>query len=274
LKYKITIGITTYNRLEYVKKCALSLKKSNNIDNCNIRIFDDNSDEFSIEKLSSVFSNAKEIIRRDNNLGADQNMRQMFCDFLQTGDELLLIADSDLIFNPNWINVINKHFEFTDGILSLYNSSSHQEIDRVEKLNDILLMKNHIGAAGTVFHRNIIADIVKNVSGGKNFDWKWSKFLINKGMKIYVTNQSYIQHIGFIGYNCDGFEKLEFGKNFLPGNSFNLNIILDYYQNIIINQHQNIKSRIDEKAEFKIKNSKEYKLGNLLLSPIKKILKK
>lgn len=115
---KITVGITTFNRKNYLVKLQQSLSMSHNINSCNIRIYDDCSNEFSIRDLKRLFPNALEIIRRDRNVGADRNMRQMYVDFLKTNDDILVTMDSDLICRPDWIDFTEKHFYYTGGIMS------------------------------------------------------------------------------------------------------------------------------------------------------------
>ena len=44
----ITIGITTYNRLDVLKKMAKSLYKSDLLGQCNIRVYDDASSEYDV----------------------------------------------------------------------------------------------------------------------------------------------------------------------------------------------------------------------------------
>lgn len=210
---KISIGITTYNRIEIVKRMASSLLLSNNLEQCNIRIYDDKSTEYGYNELRSIFKNATEIIVRIENLGADRNMREMFVDFLKTEDDYLLVADSDLIFNPDWYVFFkeNSHLD----VLSLYNSVTHLDIKNNNniKLNTII-EKDHIGAAGTIFKRNIINDIIKNVPSSRSYDWDWSKYLRKKNISLSVANRSYVQHIGIEGTNNNGSNIIDFGLNF------------------------------------------------------------
>lgn len=100
---KICIGITSYNRIGILKKMKNSLCASEGLEYCNIRIYDDCSNEYDSKYLKKIFPNVTEIIRRKRNIGACRNMRQMYVDFLKTKDELLIAADSDLIFNPEWV---------------------------------------------------------------------------------------------------------------------------------------------------------------------------
>ncbi|PJJ67826.1 glycosyltransferase family 2 protein [Chryseobacterium geocarposphaerae] len=233
---KFCVGITTYNRLDLIERMSSSLNTSNDIELCNIRIYDDKSSEISLDDIKSAFPNAKEIIVRDKNLGADRNMYQMFLDFLDTQDDYLFVADSDLIFHPEWFLFFKRYSHFD--ILSLYNSVSHKVMGTV---NEEIIHKLHIGAAGTIFKRNIVKEIIENVPPSRSYDWDWSNFLVKKGYHLNVSKRSYVQHIGIIGTNNDGGSVIDFGLNFLPGNAINEKYLIDFFQHALISKDEFIK---------------------------------
>lgn len=229
----LCIGITTYNRLDLLKRMSSSLMLSTQIEECNIRIFDDKSTEFGYKEIKEVFPAAVDVIIRKENLGADRNMRQMFVDFLSTSDDYLLIADSDLIFNPEWYIFFKEHSNLD--VLSLYNSASHITLDSKITLDkEMIIQKNHIGAAGTIFKREIVKLIIENVPPSRSYDWDWSKFLIERNFLINVSNRSYVQHIGINGTNNDGASVVDFGLNFFPGNTVNEYYLIDFFQSTLI----------------------------------------
>ena len=231
---KFTIGITTYNRLDTLKRMSASLIATTNVEQCNIRIYDDRSSDFSIIELEEIFPTAAEIILREKNLGADKNMRQMFVDFLNTDDEYLFIADADLIFHPEWFNFFLKH-KVCD-ILSLYNSSLHDREKAVPIAEDVLIKKQHIGAAGAIIKRKIVELIINNVPPSRAYDWDWSNFLSKMGYPLFVSNRSYVQHIGVIGTNNDTLAPLDFGLNFLSGSLANELNLIKFFQDAIISK--------------------------------------
>ncbi|MDR6123327.1 glycosyltransferase involved in cell wall biosynthesis [Bacillus sp. SLBN-46] len=230
---KVTIGITTFNRKKYLVKHQQSLNLSQNIDSCNIRIFDDCSTELDIADLKSLFPNAVTIIQRDKNMGPDRNLRQMYLDFLTTQDDILVTMDSDLICRPDWLNFTEEHFNHTKGIMSLYNSRLHRPMKKLKINKNVFLEKNHIGAAGSIMSREIINEIVKNLPPSDSFDWAWSNFLRSKGIPLLVSNESYFQHIGLQGFNCDGIKIVEYGLNFNPTHEKNQKFITEYQQEYI-----------------------------------------
>ncbi len=231
----ITIGVTTYNRPGYVKKMRQSLYASRGLDRCHIRVYDDCSNEFTIEDLRILFPDAKEIVRRERNLGSDQNIRQMFVDFLQTGDDLLVAADSDLLFRPDWIDFVLENFKYTDGMLGLYNSLLHLSSGKEVVINaNEFIEKKHTGSAGVVMSKEIVREIVENIPPMAGYDWAWSKYLRKSGKRLLVSKRSYVQHIGLRGYNCDGFKTTEFGLYFYPGNQINEQFLIEFFQEFIV----------------------------------------
>lgn len=261
----LTIGITTYNRLNYIKYMAQSLNNSKDIYKCNIRVYDDNSNEFTCNLLEQLFPLNKQILRRERNLGADFNMYQMFSDFLSTQDEALFIADSDLIFNPDWLLKIKLFFNYTDGVLSVYNSVNHEATSKILIDGYTFLLKKHIGAAGTILQRNIVELIIKNVPLSFSFDWDWSNYLVNEGLRLMVLEESLVQHIGVTGENNNGQWGIDFGLNFYPGNTNNEKVLIHFFQESIINQNKFIKKSLSLRVYF-------YKV-KVLFKLFKRILK-
>ncbi len=211
----ITIGITTYNRLDILKIMAKSLQEVEGLEKCNIRIYDDASTEYGINTLKDLFPNAKSIKRNKTNLKADGNMYNMYKDFLDSGDKILINTDSDLIFSNNCINQGLKIFNQTNGILSLYNSI----VIKGGRINEFLLEKPYIGAAGTILSRECIEKILDKFSLADIdsdlpfFDWRWCRYLREIGHNIYCVKKSLVQHIGFSGQNSSNM-LFDYGEGF------------------------------------------------------------
>lgn len=199
----ITIGITTYNRLDVLKKMAKSLYKSDLLGQCNIRVYDDASSEYDVETLKDIFPDSVSITRNEKNVKADRNSYLMYQDFLQSEDELLVNADSDLLFSSNWLYKGMKLFKKTNGVLSLYNSIV---IDGCS-VDDDLLEKKYVGSAGVMLSRKCLQKIihrfsVDDIQGDVPFfDWRWCKYLKDNGHNIFCVKKSLVQHIGFDGQN-------------------------------------------------------------------------
>jgi len=238
---KICIGITTYNRPEYLERMSTSLYACRDIDRHSIRIYDDASTAYDVKHIASVFNRSTEIRRREKNLGADGNMHQMFVDFLETGDDILFIADADLIFNPEALNTIEKLLPATDGVLSLYNSVSHAVTGDAEVAGYAACTKQYFGAAATALSREVIEFIVKNVPASNSYDWDWSVALNKRGTRLICLKDSLVQHIGAVGQNSDG-TFIDFGLNFYPGNEFNERILVAFFQEALISKDKFIRS--------------------------------
>ncbi len=244
---RITFGVTTFNRLEVLRKMAKSLAAVNDIERCNIRIYDDCSSEFTPDFLRQLFPLAKTILVRKKNGGADINMGQMYRDFLATEDDIFVSADSDLIFHPSIVEQIHSLAPLCDGVFSLYNSIAHPSIRTVTISGQKWLEKKTLGAAGVVFNRRVLQSITEKIPLGPSYDYKWSAHLAEQGLRLLCTKQSYIQHIGIYGQNhIKGFA-VDFGLNFHPGNAANEELLIDFFDQVITsnnriwqNQHKSI----------------------------------
>ena len=211
-KTRVTIGITTYNRLDIVKAMADSFYRSSRDYPYAVRIYDDASSEFSIDALKDVFPDAVSIIRHERNMRADANTYFMYKDFLHNSEEILFNADSDLIFNESWLQQGLSYFTRTDGVLSLFNTLSHRSI----KEENGLCEKMNIGAAGTLMSRRNVDLLFKynsELDNSKDFDWNFCNIFRELGIKIYTVKNSLVQHIGFTGQNTY-FAKGDYGVGF------------------------------------------------------------
>ena len=130
---------------------------------------------------------------------------------------------------------MTRHFANTDGILSLYNSEFHQPIRKVTINGTKFIEKDHIGAAGTIFNRQTVQKIVLNTAPARCYDWVWSAFLRYQGQRLLVSYDSYFQHIGLKGYNCDGLSVIEYAQNFNPIHQVNNEILTDANLKLYIN---------------------------------------
>ena len=263
---KVTIGITTYNRKNILEKMIQSLLTSDLTNaEVHIRIYDDCSTEYDSDYLKSLFPFEVAIHVNEINLKADLNTFNMYKDFLNSNDDYFFNADSDLIFHKNWLNFALENIEKTDGVLTLYNSQLHKE----KNIYENFVQKDDIGAAGTFFSREIIKVMIENLfpEAQKTIDWSFSKLFNNKNIKILCSKNSYVQHIGFSGQNCN-LSTVEYGKNFQIDSLVNgqiLNDVLTDFSAIIPSLYT---KRINE-----IKKSISYRLGKIIVKPFK-ILKK
>ena len=67
-----------------------------------VHVFDDHSSEYREEQLAKWFQGAT-IVRNEHNVGADENTRLIFQQFLKSDSNVVVIADSDMIFNAEYV---------------------------------------------------------------------------------------------------------------------------------------------------------------------------
>lgn len=273
----ITVGVTTFNRLHYLRKMSKSLYASVDCKKLHIRIYDDNSNEINQHNLQKVIPFATEIIVRERTLKADMNMYKMYKDFLETDDEIFINADSDLIFRPDWLAMVEKYLPQTDGVLSIYNSNKHEFI---QSPVDGLGFKSSLGAAGVVMNREIVSMIIDSIPKEKvkGFDWQWSAILQNKGIKLACLEQSYIQHIGIQGQNNKGMlHEFDYGLNFLPISEINQRVMMEFIDEMIVENGKVLDKLSENEQSFIdfISGNKQvdYKVGQAVLSIPRKLKK-
>jgi hypothetical protein len=252
----ITIAIPTYNRYDLLKIMSASLYSSDLPVPYNIRVYDDCSTEYDLDELKQLFPNAASVNRNNVNLKADLNMFSFYKDFLSSQDEYLFNADSDLIFSRKWLIRGLELIRGTDGVLSLFNSTSHHAKEIVD---GTFCIKEAIGAAGTLFTRKRVEEIINHFSKFSNsklssFDWKWSEYFVKNKVRIFCTNESLVQHIGYYGQNTTiryrGFQVIkmkspffDFGKNFKIDSLDTAQTVNDVFERFI-EQNRNEDERI------------------------------
>lgn len=273
----ITIGVATFNRLNYLKKMAVSLQESVDCKKMHIRVYDDKSSEINQHELWKFLPFATEIVIREKNLKADMNMYQMYKDFLDTNDEIFVNADSDLIFRPDWLKMIERYLPQTDGVLSLYNSNKH---DFVQPPVNGLGFKNSLGAAGVVMTREVVTMIVESISKEKvkGFDWQWSSILQKRGIRLACLEYSYLQHIGIQGQNNKGMlHDFDYGLNFIPINEVNQRVIMEFIDEMILENSKTFAKLSENEqlfVDFISDNQRlNYKIGKIVLSIPRKLKK-
>lgn len=218
----ITFGICTYNRKGILEKSAKSLALVNGIENIHIRVYDDYSTEYDENFLKALFPNAEQICVQPQNGGADKNTALMYEDFLKSGDEWLFNADSDLIYRTDILDAIERFSEQCDGFMTFFNCINH---NTVETVNNELIVKDSVGAAGCLLRKDVVQFILDNTKSKRfGFDVGYCKLLRENGRKLFATNESYVQHIGVSGFNSRNII-FDYGENFICDSAVNAAII-------------------------------------------------
>lgn len=223
----ITIGITTYNRLSMLRRMAASFYASQRPYPYSIRIYDDASTDYDERVLREIFPDAATIYRHTQNVGSDANIWYMYKDFLKYEDEILFNADSDLIFSQNWMERGIALLEMSDGILSIFNASMHKQI---VNQGDIV-EKEDVGSAGTFFKHDILEKLINSKHQTwetclEGLDYQWCTFFKSIGIRICASSNSFVQHIGFEGYNST-MDNFDYGVNYQVDSILNGQLIND-----------------------------------------------
>jgi hypothetical protein len=148
---------------------------------------------------------------------------------LDTGDEYLFNADSDLIFSKHWLGRAMELLPKTEGILTLFNATSHKPCGEER----MFLFKNTIGSAGTLFTRDRVQELVRyieSLGNTKSLDWQFSKYFCEHKINVYCVKDSLVQHIGYRGQNS--FYCFDYGKNFAVESAEQgqiINDIMEFY---------------------------------------------
>ncbi len=238
---KITLAVATHNRKHILEKMVTSLYLTDMGDHVHIRIYDDASTDFDEDFLRKAFPDSKSIMRNPVNLGPSKNMYRIFTDFLAHDDDILILTDSDLIFNREWLTVVERIIDRTDGVMSLYNSVLHMAMLEKFQIDNIsLLNKRIIGGAGTVFKKNIVKKILSELPPSNTYDWDWSDYLVKSGVRLLVTERSYVQHIGIVGFNSGNYfggdlsgSLCDYGVNFIGGNEHNEKVQGEFFKELL-----------------------------------------
>jgi hypothetical protein len=231
---KITVAIPTFNREKTLRRTALSLSLVEGISECNIRVYDNCSSAFNLGLLREMFPSAKSIFIQPHNLGPDFNTSYMFADYLKSGDDLFFNADSDMLYHPHVIRMIQTNFKNSSGVMSMYHSFRHKVWRKKHLGHDSFLLKKKVGTAGCVFSKELLSDIIYNAETTRSFDWDCFHYLAKNKIRIWVPTQSYMQHIGGIDGVSSNEDNFDFALGFLPGNHQNEQLLKDYIKELYV----------------------------------------
>ena len=268
----LTVGIATYNRKSMLENMAKSLYLSDlSAFKVNIRLYDDCSTEFNRDFLEKTFPDAASIIVNETNLKADYNTFNMYRDFIKSGDDYFFNADSDLLFNKDWLNFIKENFNKTDGVLSVFNTTRHHPV--IEDCGD-LVCKEHIGAAGTFFSRERVKQIVENLSeqATDSVDWGFFEYFMNNKVRIMCSKRSFVQHIGLVSGENSNLYSADYGTGFSVDSIHNgqiLNNLIESMMDTMPEYIDKVKYAEGKRIEGKVKDTKDFKIGKAVLKPIR-----
>jgi hypothetical protein len=112
--------------------------------------------------------------------------------FKQTDSNFLFILESDSVVHPDIFFAINSMInDLPDmGYGSVFNTPFHPSLKQIGKK---YLKKKNLGFFGSIIKRELWTQLKTGI------DWAYSDLVKKKGLGIYCTNRSYLEHIGFSG---------------------------------------------------------------------------
>jgi len=222
----IAIGIPTYNREAFVNANATSLRNARFPNYCDVNflVVDDASVDFNTTYLESVYPAGSRIFQRKENSGsADLAICDLFKRCLELDTDAILLLDSDLIVNKDFIDKGLALLKNTDGVVSLFNTSNHP----VAEDHGELVVKRSVGSAGTLWDRRLAEEIAKNIASGPRWDWRFSSYINSTDRKLYCARNSLVQHIGYCEGQNSSLNSGDYGIGFVDSGFENIFITLE-----------------------------------------------
>lgn len=207
-KQTIFTAILTKNRLGYVRMQAETLHMGEDKDYFSFVIFDDGSDDETLDSIREIYNHVGPVVdvsvlsdKTKANVRANSITMEIFKIFLEREEEWIIILDSDLVLQPNWMKKVQTSvMQATEKTLfTLYNSCMHKSI----WCNLHFCKKRDVGSAGILFSRHAIQMIVDtfNENAMEDFDWQYSRLMARRGFSIYAFSPSLVEHVGLYGSN-------------------------------------------------------------------------
>lgn len=229
---KFCIGMTTFNRSDYLEKSLNTLKKVNYIPETKFVFVDDCSTDPRVNDLILDFIKEKSDIiqsfyfKNGNNIGCLENYLNLIKKMKEIDADFYIIIDSDCIFNCNWLYELkrmillqnDKHnFVYTSWYIPQNKNASYYNILETHDSFNVCLTAN---GTGMVLPKCILKyfdeELDREIYDKKHFDGYVSWHLIQKlNLKIIGPKASYMDHIGIVGVNSSTIEYCDTAVNFL-----------------------------------------------------------
>lgn len=220
---RIAIGIPTHNRAAFVRLGARSLANSLAGRNTIVIVVDDCSDDYGEEFLRDCFPGATVVRRERNSGGADMAAFDLLGRLHATGREMLVMLDSDLVVASNWMARALPLVDRCDGLLSLFNTPNHAQLSA----DGPLVEKASVGMAGTIWHRDLAAEVLASVPAGNYWDVRAAEYVRASGRRIFAVRDSLVQHLGFGGGQNSDLDSGDIGLAFHDQDTRSLFLLLE-----------------------------------------------
>jgi glycosyltransferase involved in cell wall biosynthesis len=252
----IAIGIPTYNRKAIIELCAHSVRLVDYPEGARMIVVDDASVEFDQTFLRDQYPPFAEISRREvNSGGADFATSDLLARLTDTGADILVIIDSDLILKRDCLRRMLSLIDRTEGVLSLFNTPNHWALrDKGD-----LLQKRTIGAAATAWRRDLAVTVLKEVGPGSMWDWRVCEFLTQQRTPIFSVKDSLVQHLGFAAGENSHALRGDVGLGYYDDNFRNAYNWINEVAAAQQNSFRRVKLRLDE-VELRLSKLEKYSL--------------
>jgi hypothetical protein len=192
-------------------------------------VFDDNSKNQ--EQIRNIVGILPRLIyyQRDKKTGVKLNTPLAIEEMFDSGSENILIIDSDSLLHPMWWIVINNLYSMVDefDLLSIFNDSTMTPGELV--FDGKAVKKGGIGAFGMMIPKRTWNKYKGRIDGGiTGWDNRLCEEIFKDNGRIYVSNPSYVQHLGYTdgahsghgtgSYAEDFPSRVEFDYSFCEGN--------------------------------------------------------
>jgi hypothetical protein len=241
------IAIPTCNRVSALAACAACLSDVRGLDACRIFVRDDASSEFDQAVLANLFPRAERIDRNTENLGVTANQMLLYRTCIEAGASRILVLDSDMILSPSALEFARGAFERTDGVLGLYNSILHEEMQVIDAH---LVEKRSFGGAATFWDAALLGAVIDRMENRAAWDWEAVALLKETGRRVVVSRRSYAQHLGIAGRHNRWFGSIDYGRGFLVETENQARVMADTLTTLLANQHTFIRPK-RERAPLK-----------------------
>lgn len=244
----VVIGVPTFNRRIFVEANARSLKRAIIPPGVELRflVIDDASVDYDAAFLAGIYPPGAQIRRRaQNSGGADRAIADLFQNCVALGADAVLLLDSDLIVDPDFLAHGLALLRQSDGLVSLFNTPNHPTRERL----GALARKSSIGSAGALWDRALAVEVAEKVAIGPKWDWRFCAYLEETGRRILCAEQSLVQHIGFFEGENSSLDAGDYGVGFAGGGFDNIALILEALVRAQITLAKKL-PRDDERAEL------------------------
>lgn len=198
------IALTTFDRYDYTVRSLISLLKTKFPENTRLVIVDDRSNDSRVvpflRGLQWPASVMVTVVQNANQLLCDKNMLKAMRLALAGSDEQYVVTiDNDVLYNPNWLIELKRARRMLEmmgkkiGMVGVFHTQNHSVKGKV---CDGILEKNTLGGFCAAINRNLIESPDMRPD---QWDWSCVDLCKNKGLGMFCTEKSYVEHFGASG---------------------------------------------------------------------------